>query len=188
MNKQQQQFDAARDKDGDANRDPITKAPGAHPIGTGVGATVGGVAGAAAAGVAASAMAGAAVGTTAGPIGTAAGLVIGAIVGGLAGKGVAEKIDPTKEDAYWRTQYTKEPYFAQGARYEDYHPAYRTAYQHYGKYAGRKFDEVEPTLRSSYEKDRGDSTLGWDRARDASRSAWDRLERMVPGDSDRDGK
>mgnify|MGYP003391712891 CR=1 FL=1 len=32
-------------------------------------------------------------------VGTAA---VGAIVGGLAGKGVAEMVDPTAEDAYWR--------------------------------------------------------------------------------------
>ena len=181
MTKQQQQLDASNQKARDANRDPITKAPGAHPIGTGVGATVGGIAGAAAAG--------AAIGTaTAGPVGTAAGLVIGAVVGGLAGKGVAEKIDPTREDAYWRDQYQKESYYEAGRRYEDYHPAYRTAYSSYGANRGRTFDEVEPTLRASYEKDRGESVLGWDRARQASRSAWDRLERVIPGDSDRDGK
>src|SRR5438045_3041599 len=76
----------------DANRDPITGAPGAHPVGTGVGATGG-------------ALAGAAAGAVAGPIGAAVGLVAGAVVGGLAGKGVAEKIDPTVEDAYWKDNY-----------------------------------------------------------------------------------
>lgn len=188
MDKQQQQLDAGKKQGNDANRDPITKAPGAHPVGTGVGAAVGGVAGVAAAGMAGSALAGAAIGTAAGPIGTAAGLVIGAIAGGLLGKGIAEKIDPTVEDSYWRGQYEKEPYYSQGARYEDYQPAYSTAYRHYGTQPGRKFDEVEPTLRADYEKTRGDSKLGWDRARDASRSAWDRLERTLSGDSRRDVK
>lgn len=187
MNKQQQQ-DANNPSIPDANRDPITKAPGAHPVGTGVGATVGGVAGAAAAGAATSAMAGAAMGTAAGPIGTAAGLVIGAVVGGLLGKGVAEKFDPTVEDAYWRSQYTKEPYYTRDGRYEDYHPAYSAAYRNYGEHHGRKFDEIEPTLRADYEMNRGDSTLGWGRVRDASRAAWDRLERAIPGESDKDGK
>ena len=42
----------------DANRDPITDALGAHPVGTGVGALLGGAA------------AGAATGTVAGPVGT----------------------------------------------------------------------------------------------------------------------
>ena len=43
---------------GSANLDPITGAPGAHPVGTGIGAAAGGVA------------AGAAVGSVAGPVGT----------------------------------------------------------------------------------------------------------------------
>ena len=47
-------------KEGDANRDPITKAPGAHPVGVGVGAAGGGAAGAA-------------IGSLAGPVGTAVG-------------------------------------------------------------------------------------------------------------------
>lgn len=72
------------------NRDPITGAPGAHPVGTGFGAAFGGVA------------AGAAVGTVAGPIGTVIGAAVGAVVGGLAGKGVAEVIDPTDEVPYHR--------------------------------------------------------------------------------------
>lgn len=68
---------------GSANLDPITGAPGAHPVGTGVGAVAGGVA------------AGAAAGTVAGPVGTAVGAAVGAVAGGLAGKKVAEKERPT---------------------------------------------------------------------------------------------
>lgn len=71
---------------GSPNRDPISGALGAHPIGTGVGAAAGGVA------------AGAAIGSVAGPVGTAVGAAAGAIVGGLAGKGVAESVDPTVND------------------------------------------------------------------------------------------
>src|SRR3954469_20482519 len=71
----------------DMNPDPITGAPGSHPVGTGVGAAGGGAAGAA-------------IGSMAGPIGTAVGAVVGAVAGGLAGKGAAEAIDPTAEDAY----------------------------------------------------------------------------------------
>src|SRR5262245_28912316 len=82
----------------DRNEDPITKAPGSHPVGTGVGAAGGALAGAAA---------GAAVG---GPVGAAVGGVTGAVVGGAAGHGVAEKIDPTVEDAYWRENYSSRPY------------------------------------------------------------------------------
>ena len=74
-----------RVKSKDANRDPLTGEPGAHPVGTGIGAVVGGAA------------AGAAAGTVAGPVGTAVGAAMGASVGGLAGKAAAEKIDPTVE-------------------------------------------------------------------------------------------
>src|ERR1700754_1164778 len=106
--KQQEAFNADRD----ANRDPITGAPGSHPVGTGVGAVLGGLA------------AGAATGTVAGPIGTAVGAAVGAVLGGLAGKGGAEGNDPTAEHAYWRETYSTRPYVESGARYDDYGPAY----------------------------------------------------------------
>ena len=57
-----------------ANRDPLSDAPGAHPVGTGIGAAGG-------------AVTGAAFGAMGGPIGAAVGGVAGAVVGGLAGKG-----------------------------------------------------------------------------------------------------
>jgi uncharacterized protein (TIGR02271 family) len=85
------QSERDRERRGDANRDPITKTPGAHPAGTGIGAAAGG-----AAGVAGGAAAGAASGTVGGPAGAAIGGVIGAVAGGLAGKGVAEKSNPTR--------------------------------------------------------------------------------------------
>ena len=78
------------DPNPDANRDPLTGAPGSHPIGTAAGAVAGAVAAGAAAGTLA-----------AGPIGTVVGAAVGALAGGLAGKGIAEMIDPTVEDRYW---------------------------------------------------------------------------------------
>ena len=75
-------------KQPETNPDPITGAPGAHPVGVGLGAAAGGIAGA----IAASA----AVGTVvAGPVGTAVGAAVGAIAGGLGGKAAAEHFDPT---------------------------------------------------------------------------------------------
>lgn len=95
------------------NPDPITGAPGAHPVGTGMRAVVGGAA------------AGALSGTAAGPLGTLVGASLGAIVGGLAGKGVAESIDQTRQDAYWREHHVGRPYVETGVGYDDYGPAYR---------------------------------------------------------------
>ncbi|MBW8368087.1 MAG: hypothetical protein K0M70_09545 [Arenimonas sp.] len=159
----------------DMNRDPITGTPGAHPVGTGVGAAAGGATGAA-------------IGMVAGPAGAVAGAVVGAVVGGLAGKGVAEGVNPTAEDAYWRDQYVREPYYATDRSYEDYSPAYRIGYEGRGQYAGRTFEQAEPELRSSYEASRGKSRLEWEDARVATRAAWHRVERAMPGDADRDGR
>ncbi len=159
----------------DANRDPITGAPGAHPVGTGVGAAGG-------------AAAGAALGAIGGPVGAAVGLVAGAIAGGLAGKGVAEKIDPTVEDTYWRENYAKQSYVDRNASYESYQPAYRTGYEGYGRYQGKKFDEVEADLQRDYEKSKGNSNVTWDRAKNATRDAWHKVERALPGDADGDGR
>ena len=147
---------------GDANRDPITGAPGSHPVGTGIGAALGGAA------------AGAATGTLAGPVGTVIGAAVGAVVGGLAGKGVAESIDPTREDAYWRENYRERPYVGDDAPYDDYGPAFGYGVASYGMHAGRPFDEVEPELRQGWGAARGRSSLDWDSAKLAASDAWDR--------------
>lgn len=151
------------DRDRDANRDPISGAPGAHPIGTGVGAALGGAA------------AGAAAGTVVGPVGTIIGAAVGAVVGGLAGKRVAEAIDPTVEDTYWRANYGDRPYLERGATYDDYGPAYGFGVAAFQRNPGRTFDEMEPELSRQWAAGRGASTLGWASARHPVRDAWDRL-------------
>lgn len=150
----------------DANRDPITKAPGAHPVGVGVGAAGAGAAGAA-------------IGSIAGPVGAAVGGAVGAIAGGLAGKGVAESVNPTVEDEYWRENYKTRPYIDKGADYDAYQPAYRYGWESYRRYQGRSFDEVEPELSRDWEARQGRGHLGWTKAKLAVRDAWDRVERGV---------
>ena len=173
--KQQQAYNAEQD----ANRDPITGAPGSHPVGTGIGAAAGGVA------------AGAAAGAVAGPVGAAVGAAVGAVVGGLAGKGIAEQIDPTAENAYWEQHYSDRPYVS-GDTYDDFGPAYRYGVSSYSRYPDRMFDDVEEDLRRDWYANRETSTLEWDRAKYAARDSWQRVsdavERAIPGDSDRDGK
>ncbi|OUC16281.1 MAG: hypothetical protein B0A82_02460 [Alkalinema sp. CACIAM 70d] len=163
--------------DADANLDPITGEPGAHPVGTGIGA--------ASAGVVATA-----VGTVvAGPIGGAVGAVIGAVAGGLAGKGVAEQANPTLEEEYWSTNYTTRPYIEPDYDYNDYGPAYRTGYEGYSTYASRglTYDAAEPHLQEDYKR-HNQGRLAWEKAKHAARDAWDRMERALPGDADHDGK
>ncbi|MEO7391380.1 MAG: hypothetical protein ABIU58_04340 [Ramlibacter sp.] len=156
------------------NSDPISGAPGAHPVGTGVGAAGG-------------AVAGATIGSVAGPIGTVVGGAIGAVAGGLAGKGAAESVNPTAEDTYWRDNYTKTPGYKSDYTYDDYAPAYRTGYTGWerARASGDSFDSYEPTLRSEFERAKGKSRLQWEEAKDASRAAWHRLERGTAGDSGR---
>ena len=144
----------------DANRDPLTNEPGAHPVGTGVGAAGGAVAGAAA-------------GAFGGPIGAAVGGIAGAIVGGLAGKAAAESVNPTAEDAYWRESYNREPYYQSGRTYDEYRPAYELGWSSVDRYEG-DFAAVEPHLSRDWGTARGTSTLDWEQARPATQAAWER--------------
>jgi hypothetical protein len=145
------------------NPDPISKAPGAHPVGTGIGAVLGGAA------------AGAATGTVAGPVGTLAGAAVGAVVGGLAGKGVAEAIDPTREAAYWRNNFAERSYVKDGSNFDDYGPAYGYGVDSFGRYPGRVFDDVEPDLSRGWSTGHGTSSLSWEHAKHAVRDAWNRV-------------
>jgi hypothetical protein len=144
------------------NRDPITGELGSHPVGTGVGAIAGGAA------------AGAAIGTVAGPVGTALGTALGAVVGGLAGKGVAESVNPTVEDNYWRTSHPYQSY-AQGRPYEEFSPAYRSGYEGYSAFGGStSFEENEAAIRHRYES--FSPKLSWHEARPASLAAWEKFD------------
>jgi hypothetical protein len=158
-----------------------------RPIATGVGAVVGGAAG----GVAGGAAAGAAMGGMTGPVGAAIGAVVGAVAGAVAGKGFASALDPVAEDAYWRDNYSSRPY-ASGSTYDEYRPAFGYGVDAYGRHPDRSFYEVEPELGRDWNSKRGNSSLEWDRAKHATRDAWqrvsDKVERAAPGDSDRDGK
>jgi hypothetical protein len=173
--------DAVRDRDAldregkDTNPDAITGAPGSHPVGTGLGAAGAGAAGAA-------------IGAVGGPVGAAVGAVVGAVAGGLAGKGVAEAVNPTAEDEYWRENYRTRPYVDQSASYDESRPAYQYGWESRSRYAGRRFDDVESDLRSDWERRHSGTGMTWDRAKGAARDAWDRVERAIPGDADRDGK
>jgi uncharacterized protein (TIGR02284 family) len=149
----------------DLNRDPITDEPGAHPIGTGIGATGGAVAGAAA-------------GSIAGPVGAAVGGVVGAVVGGLAGKAAGEAVNPTAEEAFWRENYDKQPYYEQGRSFDDYAPAYRLGLSGRQRYEDQ-WTAVEPRLAGEWESTRGNSSLNWDRARPASQAAYTRVDEQV---------
>ena len=165
VKKRTRMTDANRDPE---NRDPITGAPGAHPVGTGIGAAAGGATGAA-------------IGAVGGPAGAAVGLVAGGIIGGLAGKAGGESVNPTVEDAYWRETHKSQPYGTERS-YDQYANAYRTGYEGYSKYGccGKDFDECEPQLMADYDQNKGDSDLSWQEAKPACKAAWERLSEKKP--------
>lgn len=165
---------ASTRRDADENRDPITGTPGAHPIGAGLGAAAAGAA------------AGAAGGAVAGPAGVVAGAVVGGVVGGLGGKAVAEAVDPTVEDAYWRDEYANRPYYDRAVGYDTYAPAYRYGWESRDRYAGRTWDESEADLRGGWESSGHSAKLKWEKAKLAARDAWHRVEGSASGDANRD--
>lgn len=149
----------------DANQDPITGEPGSHPVGTGVGATSGAVGGAAIGG---------AVG---GPVGAMIGAAVGGLTGALAGKGVAEAVNPTEEDAYWRSNYASRPY-AGTRSYDDLQPAYQYGWESRTRHRDRNWSDVEGDLERDWSTYQGGSNLSWNEARHASRDAWDRIDNL----------
>ena len=150
----------------DENKDPITGAPGSHPVGVGVGGVAGGLA------------AGAMAGTVFGPIGTLVGAAAGTIAGAAAGKGVAERIDPTLELEYWRKAAPSRPYFVDEDDFQqDYAAAYRAGAMARSEYPGESWEDAERRLQAGWGARRGHSRLEWERARPAAQDAWERVDR-----------
>jgi len=106
------------------------------------------------------------------------------------GTGQGSAFNPSVHDIYWREAYAREPYYKADYTYDDYAPAYRTGYETAGRYLGqnRRFEDVEPELRANYDRIKGKSRLNWESAKDAVRAAWHRVERLMPGDFDNDGR
>jgi hypothetical protein len=159
----------------DANPDAITGEPGSHPVGTGLGAAAGGAA------------AGAAAGAAGGPVGAAIGAVIGGVAGGYAGKAIAENIDPTAENAYWRDEYRNRDYYNPDMDYDrEIAPAYRYGWEARARSESGNWDASEEDLRTEWQSYRGESTLDWNQAMPATRDAWDRIDAYygTPNDDD----
>lgn len=135
-----------------------------HPIGTSVGAAGG-------------AVTGAAVGSVGGPLGAMAGAVVGAVVGGLAGKGAAEAINPTTEDAYWRDAHAHAPYYSDDYTFEDYAPAYRAGYT--SRMQGTEhWNDARTEWERRWDEEHANGRLRWKDAEHAVKSAWERANRF----------
>jgi hypothetical protein len=147
---------------GNRNADPLTDAPGAHPVETGIGAALGGVA------------SGAAGGAVAGPLGAAVGVALGAVAGGLAGKGVGEMIDPTVDDNWLRDNFHSRPYVNEGESFETYEPAYRFGGEAESKYGAKDFDAMAPEMEAEWEERFDEHEMPWENAHGAVKDGYER--------------
>jgi hypothetical protein len=112
--------------------------------------------------------------------------VVGGVAGAYSGRGVAEAVNPTAEEKFWRENHSAQEWAKEGSTYEQYAPAYRTGYEGVMKYAGKQYHEIEADLARDYEKNDANPAIPWDRARPAVRGAWDRLGGVSgPRDTDR---
>ncbi len=110
------------------------------------------------------------------PVGAVVGGAIGAVAGGLAGKGVAEVLDPTVEEAYWRDEYQNRPYYKNGTAYETYQPYYQYGYESATRpeFRGRDYEDVEPQLESEWNEHRGSTKSEFREFKGATRDAYER--------------
>lgn len=102
------------------------------------------------------------------------------------------RIDTNAEEAYWRQNFSARPYVPAGTPFIEYRSAYRYGADAHTKYPGRTFEHAESELMQEWDRFKGTSSLTWDKAKHATRDAWQRvsdfIERVAPWDADRDGK
>jgi hypothetical protein len=158
----------------DLNADPITEELAAHTVGTGMSTAGGAVTGTAIAG---------AIG---GPAGSVNGGTMGASGGGLAGRSAAQVVNPIEEEAYWREAFLSRPYADETLGYDHYRPAYRYGWESRARFPDRRWDQVERELETGWRGNRGFSRLGWTDAKLAARDAWQRVERRLLDQRERD--
>lgn len=88
---------------------------------------------------------------------------------------VSVRVDPMREDAYWRSAHAQAGYTVASRDYEDYAPAYCVGYTGFAQYGG-SFEDAEKSLCANWVRIKGDSQLSYEQALPAIRAAWDRAE------------
>jgi len=89
---------------------------------------------------------------------------------------------------HWQRAYKDEPYYSDKYSWDDFDPAYRYAYKSYEENPHARFEDLETRLEAGWDIAKGKSKLAWTDAKEAIRSAWHSVERVLPGDADRDGR
>lgn len=89
------------------------------------------------------------------------------------------EVDTDSEESFWEVAHQDQPYAGEDDL-ERYAVAYRIGYEGYQRLGAEyTFDDVEEDLQEEYEGE--GSSLPWERAREATRAAWDRLEARRQG-------
>ena len=91
-------------------------------------------------------------------------------------RGLERRIDPAVEEAYWRDNYLREPYYERGYNFDDYRAGYLTGWEGRLRYGGRSFEQAERDMQRDYSRNRGASRLDWAKNRHAARAAWERID------------
>jgi hypothetical protein len=70
------------------------------------------------------------------------------------------------------------PYYDESIPYEQYRPAYRYGWEARAERTNCSFEDIEAELKKKWESTK--SKPPWDKARLATRDAWDRIEENFP--------
>jgi hypothetical protein len=89
----------------------------------------------------------------------------------------AGRSDWSTDESYWRDTFSSRPYARADRGFDYYRPAYRYGFESANRHLGKQWNDVEPDLRSGWDRyeQRGEST--WENIKDAVRDAWDRVTR-----------
>jgi hypothetical protein len=80
------------------------------------------------------------------------------------------------QNQYWRSNYSKRPYYNSSMDYSNYEPAYRYGTELYNQNSGRSYNELnQEQLRNGWNQARGSSNMSWEDAQAATRDAYNRM-------------
>ena len=76
---------------------------------------------------------------------------------------------------FWRANFRDRPYVTADRRFEDYEPGYRFGYESANRYRGKQWNDIEPTLRTDWDRFEGRGHSTWENMKDAVHDAWDKV-------------
>lgn len=116
-------------------------------------------------------------------VGSSGGLVVGVVIGvaagALIGHRLSERADPRDSVGHFQDIYTSMSYYERGMEWKDYEPAYRLGLESYGTRGGQSFDDVDAALGARWLKERGESRLSWNHAREAVKHVWRDMDQTL---------